>query len=125
MAVRRALPSLEQLLGAAMPLHTSRLEGYGTEGRLPLTADMLWSEPSGNIFGQTQNAGMGWHPGALDGPQYVIVTRWEACARSRPTHRPRVLHRALGKRAARSRRGGSGCGPRGRSVRRRVLQRPV
>jgi putative YjhG/YagF family dehydratase len=35
---------------------------------------MLRNEPSGNIFGLTQNAGMGWHADALGGPQYVIVS---------------------------------------------------
>src|SRR5687767_4399241 len=35
---------------------------------------MLRNEPSGNIFGLTQNAGMGWRPDALGGPEYVIVS---------------------------------------------------
>src|SRR3989440_13080820 len=35
---------------------------------------MLREEPSGNLFGLTQNVGMGWSPGSLDGPQYVIVS---------------------------------------------------
>src|SRR6185369_6915592 len=34
----------------------------------------LREEPSGNIFGLTQNAGMGWRTDALGGPQYVIVS---------------------------------------------------
>jgi putative YjhG/YagF family dehydratase len=55
-------------------LATSRVEGDGPEGRLPITPDMLRHEPSGNIFGLTQNAGMGWNPEALGGPQYVIVS---------------------------------------------------
>jgi putative YjhG/YagF family dehydratase len=74
MTSRPPLPSLAQVLGAAAPLASSRLEGKGPAGRLPLTAEMLRSEPSGNIFGLTQNAGMGWAPSALDGRQYVIVS---------------------------------------------------
>jgi putative YjhG/YagF family dehydratase len=35
---------------------------------------MLREEPSGNLFGLTQNVGMGWSPSALEGPQYVIVS---------------------------------------------------
>jgi putative YjhG/YagF family dehydratase len=35
---------------------------------------MLRDEPSGNLFGLTQNVGMGWSPAALSGPQYVIVS---------------------------------------------------
>ena len=71
---RRTAPPLEQVLGSAHTLETSRLEGDGPDGRLPLTAEQLRTEPSGNIFGLTQNAGMGWRPDALIGPQYVIVS---------------------------------------------------
>ena len=67
-------PPLEQVLGSAAVLETSRVVGDGPNGRLPLTPDMLRNEPSGNIFGLTQNAGMGWRPEALGGPQYVIVS---------------------------------------------------
>src|SRR6185436_9088377 len=61
-------------LGSAASIATSRIEGDGPEGRLPLTPGLLRNEPSGNIFGLTQNAGMGWRPDALGGPQYVIVS---------------------------------------------------
>ena len=71
---RRTVPPLEQVLGSAAVIDGSRVEGTGPEGRLPLTAEMLRDEPSGNIFGLTQNAGMGWRPDALGGPQYVIVS---------------------------------------------------
>jgi putative YjhG/YagF family dehydratase len=68
------LPPIEQTLGSAAAIAISRIQGDGPEGRLPLTAEMLRTEPSGNIFGLTQNAGMGWRPDALGGPQYVIVS---------------------------------------------------
>src|SRR4029079_882002 len=71
---RRTPPPLEDVLGSAGTIDTSRVEGDGPDGRLPLTAEMLRNEPSGNIFGLTQNAGMGWRPEALGGPQYVIVS---------------------------------------------------
>jgi xylonate dehydratase len=67
-------PPLEQVLGSAAVLETSRVEGDGPDGRLLLTPEMLRNEPSGNIFGLTQNAGMGWRTDALGGPQYVIVS---------------------------------------------------
>ena len=72
--VQRTPPPLEQVLGSAASIGSSRIEGEGPDGRLPLTAEMLREEPSGNIFGLTQNAGMGWRPDALGGPQYVIVS---------------------------------------------------
>jgi xylonate dehydratase len=67
-------PPLERVLGSAASIETSRIEGAGPDGRLPLTPEMLRNEPSGNIFGLTQNAGMGWRADALGGPQYVIVS---------------------------------------------------
>lgn len=70
----RTVPPLGDVLGSAGPIDTSRIEGEGPGGRLPLTPEMLRNEPSGNIFGLTQNAGMGWRPDALAGPQYVIVS---------------------------------------------------
>jgi xylonate dehydratase len=71
---RRSAPPLEQVLGSAEAIGGSRIEGDGPSGRLPLTPEMLRQEPSGTIFGLTQNAGMGWRPDALGGRQYVIVS---------------------------------------------------
>ena len=68
------VPPIEHVLGSAAAIDASRIEGEGPAGRLPLTPDMLRTEPSGNIFGLTQNAGMGWRTDALGGPQYVIVS---------------------------------------------------
>src|SRR4029453_1444543 len=70
----RTAPPLEEVLGSAATIDSSRIEGDGPEGSLPLTAEMLRAEPSGNIFGLTQNAGMGWRADALGGAQYVIVS---------------------------------------------------
>ena len=70
----REEPPFDAVLGSAAAIETSRLEGEGPAGRLPLTPEMLREEPSGTIFGLTQNAGMGWRPDALGGPQYVIVS---------------------------------------------------
>ncbi len=46
----------------------------GPQGRLPLTPDMLRDRPSGDLFGMTQDAGMGWEPSAVAGPQYVLLS---------------------------------------------------
>ena len=67
-------PPLDAVLGSASVVAAGRLAGAGPAGRLPLTPDMLREEPSGNVFGLTQNVGMGWSPTALEGPQYVIVS---------------------------------------------------
>ena len=46
----------------------------GPEGVLPITAEMLLRAPSGNLFGLTQNAGMGWDPARLLDPEFLILS---------------------------------------------------
>ena len=46
----------------------------GPAGSLPLTPDMLRERPSGDLFGWTQNAGMGWEPAALGGREFLILS---------------------------------------------------
>jgi putative YjhG/YagF family dehydratase len=46
----------------------------GPRGSLPLTPDMLRSRPSGDLFGWTQNAGMGWSPSALGGREFLVLS---------------------------------------------------
>jgi len=45
----------------------------GPSGSLPLTPDMLRHSPSGDLFGLTQNVGMGWDPKKLLGKQVLIL----------------------------------------------------
>ena len=47
---------------------------HGPAGALPVTEEMLLGQPSGNLFGLTQNAGMGWRPAALSGKQVLILS---------------------------------------------------
>ncbi len=46
----------------------------GPSGTLPLTPAMLLHQPSGNLFGLSQNAGMGWEPGRLLDPEFLILS---------------------------------------------------
>ena len=46
----------------------------GPLGALPVSEEMLLEEPSGNLFGLTQNAGMGWEAAALGGKQVLILS---------------------------------------------------
>jgi putative YjhG/YagF family dehydratase len=46
----------------------------GPAGSLPLTDEMLRHWPSGHLFGMTQNAGMGWPPREMLGPQLLILS---------------------------------------------------
>eukprot|EP00456_Euglypha_rotunda_P038635 TRINITY_DN296_c2_g5_i2.p1 TRINITY_DN296_c2_g5~~TRINITY_DN296_c2_g5_i2.p1 ORF type:complete len:658 (+),score=177.57 TRINITY_DN296_c2_g5_i2:4717-6690(+) len=49
-------------------------KGDGPPGELPLTEDLLLNAPSGDLFGLTQNAGMGWNPTQLLRDQYLILS---------------------------------------------------
>jgi putative YjhG/YagF family dehydratase len=46
----------------------------GPEGALPLTDEILRFRPSGDIFGWTQDAAMGWNPSKLGRPEYLILS---------------------------------------------------
>ncbi len=46
----------------------------GPGGRLPLTPELLRERPSGDIFGLTQNAGMGWDPATTDRKPVLILS---------------------------------------------------
>ncbi len=46
----------------------------GPAGALPFTADQLTYASSGDLFGWTQNVGMGWDPAELTRPQVLILS---------------------------------------------------
>jgi putative YjhG/YagF family dehydratase len=46
----------------------------GPRGLLPISAEMLLTAPSGNLFGLSQNAGMGWEPQKLLGSEVLILS---------------------------------------------------
>ncbi|MFL6450975.1 MAG: YjhG/YagF family D-xylonate dehydratase [Bryobacteraceae bacterium] len=55
-------------------IYEVRTHAPGPAGLLPITPEMLVQEPSGNLFGWSQNAGMGWAPEALGGKQVLILS---------------------------------------------------
>ena len=65
---------LSDLFGTVKSIQSSRTSSRGPQGKLPLTEDMLLNEPSGNLFGWTQNAGMGLDPSELNRPNYLILS---------------------------------------------------
>ncbi len=46
----------------------------GPAGALPLTEDLLQRSPSGDIFGLTQNVGMGWDPARVNDQSFLILS---------------------------------------------------
>ncbi|WP_068784544.1 YjhG/YagF family D-xylonate dehydratase [Paenibacillus phocaensis] len=55
-------------------IYEIRTHAAGPEGSLPLTPEMLRERPSGDIFGMTLDAGMGWEPSRLLGKQVLILS---------------------------------------------------
>ncbi len=62
------------ILGDGAPLATTRTSGEGPHGHLPIDARMLREAPSGDLFGLTQNAGMGWRASEVARDPYLIVS---------------------------------------------------
>src|SRR5215207_1791905 len=46
----------------------------GPTGKLPLTDELLRHSPSGDLFGWTQNVGMGWSPATLGSKEFLILS---------------------------------------------------
>ena len=49
-------------------------QAAGPQGELPLTPETLRTLPSGDIFGWTQDAGMGWNPAELGRKEFLILS---------------------------------------------------
>ena len=64
----------EDIVESSKELWTVQTAGAGPSGSLPLTAEMLLESSSGDLFGLTQNAGMGWDPRELTRPQFLMLS---------------------------------------------------
>lgn len=53
---------------------TIQTHADGPKGKLPLTKEELINAPSGNVFGMTLNAGMGWEPSKLADDDVLILS---------------------------------------------------
>src|SRR6266851_4664691 len=69
------MPDLDSILFSDAPgIYEIRTKAQGPIGALPLTAEFLSERPSGDLFGLTQNAGMGWDPRELGRKQFLILS---------------------------------------------------
>ncbi len=67
--------SLASLLDSGdQSLYDVASKAAGPAGSLPITPEMLLERPSGELFGWSQNAGMGWEPGALGRKEFLILS---------------------------------------------------
>jgi putative YjhG/YagF family dehydratase len=55
-------------------LYDVQTTAAGPAGALPYTDEMLRTRPSGDLFGWTQDAAMGWAPAQLGRPEYLILS---------------------------------------------------
>lgn len=63
------------VLGTASPdIFAIKTHAAGAAGSLPLTDEQLRNSPSGDLFGLSQNAGMGWNPAEVGRRQFLILS---------------------------------------------------
>ncbi len=65
---------LADLLETDAGVYEIQTSAQGPQGELPLTDEILKTWSSGDLFGLTQAAGMGWKPEDLLGEQFLIVS---------------------------------------------------
>jgi putative YjhG/YagF family dehydratase len=68
------MTALTDLLESPPDVYDLRTNAPGPEGALPLTEDMLRNWASGDLFGLTQDAGMGWNPSMLGRKEFLILS---------------------------------------------------
>ena len=63
------------VLGTDSPeIFAIKTHAAGAAGSLPITDDQLRNSPSGDLFGLSQNAGMGWNPAEVGRRQFLILS---------------------------------------------------
>jgi putative YjhG/YagF family dehydratase len=65
---------LAALLDTDAALFDVQTSAAGPAGALPLTEELLLNAPSGDVFGLTQDAGMGWDPAELGRREFLILS---------------------------------------------------
>ena len=70
-----AMSSREDIFDSGAPdIFEIQTRSSGPVGSLPLTEEMLLNSPSGDLFGMTQNVGMGWNPNEAGRKQFLILS---------------------------------------------------
>jgi len=55
-------------------IYDIQTKAVGPQGSVPLTKEMLLNSPSGDLFANSQNAGMGWNPAELGRKEFLILS---------------------------------------------------
>lgn len=61
-------------MNASTSIYNVQTHASGPQGKLPLSPDFLTHAPSGDVFGWTQDAAMGWSPWDLGKDEYLILS---------------------------------------------------
>src|SRR6516162_2823746 len=67
-------PEFSLLVDSDPSLFDVQTSAAGPAGSLPLTEELLREAPSGDVFGLTQDAGMGWNPAELNRKEFLILS---------------------------------------------------
>jgi putative YjhG/YagF family dehydratase len=69
------MSSKQDVFNSSAPeIYRISTQASGPAGSLPFTEEMLRHSPSGDLFGMTQNAGMGWSAAEVGWKQFLILS---------------------------------------------------
>ena len=69
------MSAIDGILSSDRPdIYRLSTKAEGPKGSLPLTEEMLRDRPSGDIFGLSQDAGMGWEPSEVGRKPFLILS---------------------------------------------------
>ena len=65
---------LSSLIESDAAIYDVQTSAAGPSGSLPLTEELLHHAPSGDLFGWSQDVGMGWNPAELHRKEFLILS---------------------------------------------------
>src|SRR5262245_38854496 len=68
------MTTVASLLESDSSVYDIQTNTAGPTGSLPLTEELLLHAPSGDLFGLTQDAGMGWNPAEVGRREFLILS---------------------------------------------------
>src|SRR5262245_17630553 len=67
-------PEFTSLVETDSRFYQLQTSSAGPTGSLPLTEELLHNAPSGELFGMSQDVGMGWNPAELGRKEFLILS---------------------------------------------------
>jgi putative YjhG/YagF family dehydratase len=66
--------SVSEIFQCDPAIYDVQTKARGPAGSLPLTEELLRNSPSGDLFGWTQDVGMGWNPAEMGRREFLILS---------------------------------------------------